>query len=59
MKGADEIWFAAIGVGVTPKGEVKTAGQLYQNQVAATAAALLGKTFSQQGKAGAPINLAK
>lgn len=59
VKGADEIWFAAIGAGVTPKGEVKTAGQLYQNQVAATAAALLGKTFSQQGRAGASIDLSK
>ncbi len=56
VKGADEIWFAAIGAGVTPKGEVKESGQLYQNQVAATVAALLGFTFSQQGKAGAAIN---
>jgi len=59
VKGADEIWFAAIGAGVAPQGEVKTAEQVYQNQIAGTVAALLGFTFSQEGKAGKPIRLAK
>ncbi|MBX2916478.1 MAG: sulfatase-like hydrolase/transferase [Cyclobacteriaceae bacterium] len=57
IKGADQIWIAAIGAGVTPKGEVKSSGQLYQNQVAATAAGLLGITFTQMGKAGKPLQL--
>lgn len=29
IKGADEIWFAAMGPGIKNKGEVKVAGQLY------------------------------
>lgn len=59
IKGADEIWFAAIGAGVGPVGEVKTSEQLYQNQVAGTVAGLLGYSFSQEGKAGKPIRLTK
>ncbi|MCW5912317.1 MAG: sulfatase-like hydrolase/transferase [Cyclobacteriaceae bacterium] len=59
IKGADQIWIAAIGAGVKAQGEVKVAGQLYQNQVAATAAGLLGLTFTQDGKAGKPLELSK
>lgn len=59
VDGADQIWIAAIGAGIKPKGEVKVAGQLYQNQVAATVAALLGITFTQEGKAGKPLELTK
>jgi len=59
INGADQIWIAAIGAGVNPKGEVKEAGQLYQNQVAATVATALGLTFTQEGKAGKPLVLNK
>ena len=59
VSGADQIWIAAIGVGVKPKGEAKDAQQLYQNQVAATVAAALGLSFTQDGKAGKPLDLNK
>lgn len=59
VNGADQIWIASIGAGVAPKGEVKAKGQLYQNQVAGTVAAMLGESFAQQGKAGVPITLGK
>lgn len=44
--GSNEIWFAAIGPGIQPAGEIKTAGQLYQAQLAQTMAALLGFRFT-------------
>lgn len=59
VKGADEIWFAAIGAGVKPLGEVKRGTQLYQKQVAPTAAQLLGISFTQNGQAAKPIDLSK
>lgn len=59
INGADQIWIAALGAGVKPKGEIKVSGQLYQNQVAATAAGLLGFNFTQNGKAGKPLELNK
>ena len=46
IEGADEIWFAAIGPGIRPLGEIKQPEQLYQAQLAATIAKLLGLTFT-------------
>ena len=43
--GADEMWLAVVAPGVPARGEVKTKMQLYQQQVAATIANLLGKEF--------------
>lgn len=43
---AGEIWMAAIGPSVTVRGEIKNGGQLYQKQLAATIAALLGLNFT-------------
>jgi hypothetical protein len=40
-----EIWIAAIGPGIKALGELKTSGQLYQSQLAATFAKLLGFNF--------------
>ncbi|TDE53866.1 phosphoglyceromutase [Flavobacterium sp. GT3P67] len=51
IQGASEIWFAAMGVGITGKGEIKTEGQFYQEQFAQTITKLLGYTF----KANHPI----
>ncbi|MFN1208854.1 hypothetical protein ACKXGD_18135, partial [Enterococcus lactis] len=42
IEDAYQIWFAAMGPGTAPTGEAKTSGQLYQQQVAATVAKLLG-----------------
>lgn len=41
-----EIWMAAIGPGITAKGEVKQPLQLYQKQTAQTVAGLLGLTYT-------------
>ncbi|MBN8575435.1 MAG: sulfatase-like hydrolase/transferase [Cytophagales bacterium] len=57
IKGADQIWIAAIGAGIKPRGELKEAGQYYQNQVAATVAGLLGVSFTQSGRAGKSLEL--
>ncbi|TDE45970.1 phosphoglyceromutase [Flavobacterium rhamnosiphilum] len=51
IQGASEIWFAAMGPGITGKGEIKTEGQFYQEQFAQTIAKLLGYTF----KASHPV----
>jgi len=42
---ADQVWFAVMGPDSKPLGEVKSKGQLYQNQYAKTIAALLGFSF--------------
>ena len=51
IKGASEIWFAAMGPEIKAKGEIKTEGQLYQKQFAQTIAKIMGYTF----KASHPI----
>ncbi|MEO5999837.1 MAG: alkaline phosphatase family protein [Chitinophagaceae bacterium] len=43
---AHEIWFGVMGPGITQKGEIKTAGQIYQKQFAQTIATLVGLTFT-------------
>lgn len=52
----DEIWFAAMGPDVPVTGEVKTPGQLYQNQVAQTIAAVLGFRFESPHQIGEKIS---
>jgi Type I phosphodiesterase / nucleotide pyrophosphatase len=47
-----QIWMAAIGPDTKPIGEVKTEGQLYQNQIARTVAKLLGYDFSNASATG-------
>jgi hypothetical protein len=46
VPGASQIWFAAIGPKIAPKGEIKTASQLYQKQIAQTIAKIMGYTFT-------------
>ncbi|GAO44626.1 hypothetical protein FPE01S_03_06650 [Flavihumibacter petaseus NBRC 106054] len=53
---ANETWMAVIGPGIAPLGEVKTAGQLYQDQFAQTAAQLLGFRFTANHPVGEPVN---
>lgn len=55
IEGADAIWFAVLGPDTKPLGEVKTAGQFYQNQVAKTAAAFLGLEYTNEREAGAVL----
>lgn len=49
--GSEHIWFAAMGPGVNARGEIKTAQEVKQKQIAATALTLLGEdptTFNSQ-----------
>ncbi len=52
---SNEIFFAAIGPDTKALGEIKTKGQLYQNQFAQTMAALLGIKFENGHQIGQPI----
>lgn len=54
IKGSDQIWMAALGAGIEPRGEIKIKEQLYQAQMAQTIAGLLGLTF----RANQPIESA-
>lgn len=49
INGADQIWIAIMGPDTPALGEVKSPGQLYQNQIAKTAAALLGVEYDAKG----------
>ena len=44
-RGSGETWFAVIGHGLSPLGEIKTPDQIYQKQIASTIAQLLGEHF--------------
>lgn len=57
IKGADEIWFAAMGPGIKTKGEVKVPQQFYQEQFAQTIASLLGVYFSCEHPVAKKIEL--
>lgn len=52
---SSQIWMAAIGPDTLPLGEMKTTGQLYQQQLAATFAELLGFHFTANHPVGKPI----
>ena len=43
---SDETYFLALGPGIPAKGEIRTPGQIYQEQYAQTIAALLGFQFT-------------
>lgn len=47
IKGASQIWAAAVGAGIAPKGEVAGGQNNFQSQIAATAAATLGLEFKK------------
>ncbi len=55
VEDAHELWLAVIGPDTKPTGEIKTSGQLYQKQIAATIAQLLGFTFTANHPVGDPI----
>lgn len=58
VAGAGEIWLAVIGPDTPPTGEQRAAAQLYQNQVAKTAAAFLGIEYRNARKVGDLISSA-
>jgi flagellar biosynthesis/type III secretory pathway chaperone len=46
VNGSGQTWMAMIGRGIEPAGEIKEKQRLYQKQIAATIASLLGETFT-------------
>jgi Metalloenzyme superfamily len=46
--GSSQTWLALLGKNISPLGEVKTEGQLFQKQLAQTIAKLLGEEFGEQ-----------
>lgn len=55
IKGSDQIWFAVMAPNVAAKGEMKNAGQLYQQQLAATASKIMGYQFTCEHPVAAAI----
>ena len=58
VAGAGQIWFAVIGPDTPPTSEQKNAAQLFQNQVAKTAAAFLGIDYRNRKKVGDVVSTA-
>lgn len=52
---SSQIWMAVMGPDITPEGEVKKPMQIYQDQIAATIARLLGFTFTANHPVAKPI----
>lgn len=52
LEGAEQIWIALLGPGVTPQGEARNATELRQDQIAATVSALLGLDYAATGPVG-------
>jgi hypothetical protein len=56
IKGSREIWMAILGPGILPLGEMKNDAIIYQKQIAATIAQLLGLHFACEHSVGDPID---
>jgi hypothetical protein len=56
-KGSGDIWMALLGPGILPEGELRTPGQVYQRQLAATMASLLGDPVAPGHPPGKAISL--
>ncbi|MEP7164180.1 MAG: alkaline phosphatase family protein [Ferruginibacter sp.] len=54
-----QIWFAAMGPGIKPRGEIRSPQQLYQKQFAQTIANILGQHFTAEHPVGEMIQLNK
>lgn len=57
IDGAEEVWMAVMAPGIPALGEVSEPMQLYQNQIAATVAALLGITYESDLPIGSKLDL--
>lgn len=55
VKGSGQTWLAMIGAGVSPLGECSEKQQVYQKQLPATIAALLGVTFTAKHSVAAAL----
>ena len=56
-KGSGDIWVAMLGPGIAPEGEIKGRGQVFQKQLAATMANLLGNPAGKGHPPGKPMHL--
>ncbi len=56
VNGSDQIWMAVLGPDTESKGEIKTAMQLHQNQVAKTAASFLGLQYTNDRPVGEAVH---
>jgi Type I phosphodiesterase / nucleotide pyrophosphatase len=56
-QGSGEIWMAVLGPDILPAGELQSHDQVYQKQLAATIAALLGDPVAPGHPPGHPIEL--
>ena len=56
-EGSGDIWMAVLGPDILPGGEIKSHGQVYQKQLAATIASLLGDPAAPGHPPGKPIGL--
>lgn len=54
--GSGQTWLAALGPGIEARGEIKEPQQVYEKQIAATIAALLGLDFSLPHTVAAEVN---
>ncbi len=59
IQDASQIWFCVIGPKVKAVGEVKTNQQIYQEQLAQTAASLTGQKFSCEHRVADAVNVAR
>ncbi len=59
IEDAHEIWLAVMGPDTKPYGEMKEPIQIYQKQIAATIASLLGYNFTANHPVAAPISEVK
>lgn len=56
-EGSGDIWMAVIGGNIRPEGELANRGQVYQKQIAATVARLLGDPAVAGHPPGTPIEM--
>ncbi|HXB94405.1 MAG TPA: hypothetical protein VNU70_04570, partial [Puia sp.] len=56
-EGSGDIWIAVLGPDIRPEGELRYKGQVYQKQIAATIARLLGDPHAPGHPPGKPISI--
>jgi hypothetical protein len=56
-EGSGDVWMAVLGPDIQPAGELKTRGQVYQKQLAATMASILGDPAAPGHPPGKAISL--